>query len=324
MIQYDETYSTGYKIGTAAKMAGISPNTIRTWMRRDYFRASIESDSGERILSSDDLKRLINIKSLIEMGDSIGRIATLSDAELQDRLAELRSTSEQSYASDLPSLADLEAAFVSPPESVRLAAAAPLFWKSKRFATLDELVAHIDEAIASAQIVIIDYQAANSGTGEALVQFAKDHPEVPTVVLFDFLQQSVLKELARMQIHLLRWPVNSIMLERQLYSILPTLAMPGNASFASKEAPQRLLTERQLSVLANTTSKLHCECPRHASTVVNSLGAFEDYNKRCISTSPEDRELHEYLHYETARARRIMELALIRLCKEDGIEIPAP
>lgn len=323
MIQESELSATGYKIGTAAKMAGISPNTIRTWMRRDYFTTSIETESGERILSSDDLKRLVTLKSLIDLGDSIGRIAKLEDAALHRRLAELKSTSETTYSNDIPSLANLQAGFVCSPSSVRLSAASPLFWNSKTFTTVAELTEHVSGE-HQLSIVLIDTPGPNPAEKNAILEFAKSHPEIAVVVIFDFMQRSQLKELAKAQVHLLRWPINSIMLERYLYSLMPSLSHPSARASISTEPPPRLLNERQLSFLSNTSPELECECPRHVSSIVNSLGAFEDYSQQCITSSPEDSELHEFLHLETARARRIMELALIRLCKEDGIDIPAP
>lgn len=320
MVQEIDT-TTGYKIGTAAKMAGISPNTIRTWMRRDYFRASIETESGERILSSEDLKRLINLKALIDLGDSIGQIARLDEESLKNRLSELKSTTEPSYANEIPSLTDLEAGFVSPPNSVRLSSAAPLFWKSQKFKTVEELATYIDGE-HNLSIALIDSQGLNPDEKNAILEFAQKHPEITVVLIFDFMPRALLKELAKAQVHLLRWPVNSIMLERYLYSLMPSLHHPGTQAAMLAEPPPRLLSEQQLANLINSAPELDCECPRHVSSIVSNLCAFEDYSQQCIIETGEDQKLHEFLYTETARARRIMELALIKLCKEDGIEIP--
>ncbi len=320
MIQENDA-STGYKIGTAAKMAGISPNTIRTWMRRDYFTASIETDSGERILSSQDLKRLISLKALIDLGDSIGQIARLEDDALQARLAELKSTSESSYANEIPSLTDLEAGFVTPSTSVRLASATPLFWNSKKFDSVQSLAEHA-AGNHNLSIALIDSQGPNPEEKAAILEFAKKNPEITVVLIFDFMARSLLRELAKAQVHLLRWPINSIMLERYLYSLMPSISHPRSSATTMTEPPPRLFNERQLTELANSLPELACECPRHVSSLISSLGAFEDYSQQCLNATEKDREIHEYLYNETAKARRTMELALIRLCKEDGIEIP--
>ncbi len=318
---HESDASTGYKIGTAAKMAGISPNTIRTWMRRDYFTASIETDSGERILSSEDLKRLISLKTLIDLGDSIGRIARLDTDALQKRLAELKSTSENTYANEIPSLADLEAGFVTSSTSVRLSAATPLFWNSKTFESVESLSEHA-AGDHNLSIALIDSQGPNPAEKTAILEFAKKNPEITVVLIFDFMPRSLLKDLAKAQVHLLRWPVNSIMLERYLYSLMPSISHPRSSAAMISEPPPRLFNERQLSEIANSLPELKCECPRHVSALVTSLGAFEDYSQQCLNDSEKDKEIHEYLHMETAKARRTMELALIRLCKEDGIDIP--
>ncbi|EDY84176.1 transcriptional regulator, MerR family protein [Verrucomicrobiia bacterium DG1235] len=318
---HENDASTGYKIGTAAKMAGISPNTIRTWMRRDYFTASIETESGERILSSENLKRLISLKSLIDLGDSIGQIAKLDNEALQKRLAELKSTSDHAFSNEIPSLADLEAGFVGPPASVRLSSANHLFWNSKKFDSVDSLTEHVS-GNHNLSIVLIDSQGPNPNEKNAVLEFARSHPEIAVVLIFDFMARSIMQELAKAQVHLLRWPINSIMLERYLYSLTPSLPQSSANAAMLAEPPPRLLSERQLTNLTNSAPELDCECPRHVSSIVASLCAFEDYSQQCLSETSEDRMLHEFLYAETARARRIMERALIRLCKEDGIEIP--
>lgn len=321
MIQENEP-AAGYKIGTAAKMAGISPNTIRTWMRRDYFSASIETETGERILSSSDLKRLINLKSLIDLGDSIGQIARLDDQTLQGRLGELRATSEHAYANEIPSLANLEAGFVSPASSIRLSSAKPLFWNSKSFGSVEALAEHV-QGEHNLSIVLIDSQGPNPAEKNAVLEFSLKHPEITVVLIFDFMKRSVLQELAKAQVHLLRWPVNSIMLERYLYSIMPSrTALKAGGATHSNETPPRLFNERQLTAITNSAPELDCECPRHVSSIINSLCSFEDYSEQCLIAADKDQKIHQYLKEETARARRIMELALLRLCKEDGIDIP--
>ena len=50
-----------------------------------------------------------------------------------------------------------------------------------------------------------------------------------------------------------------------------------------------------------------------------SLTAFEQYSKECINRSPDDAELHAYLHLTTARARSLMEEGLARITKADKV-----
>jgi len=63
---HEQKIPDGFKIGSAAKIAGISPNTLRTWIRRGYFAPSITSPNGERLLDSADLRRVKNLKTLVE------------------------------------------------------------------------------------------------------------------------------------------------------------------------------------------------------------------------------------------------------------------
>ncbi len=322
MIQTPDS-SSGYKIGTAAKMAGISPNTIRTWMRREYFTPSMETDSGERILSSDDVRRLVNLKSLIELGDSIGRIAKLDDPALAARLDELRAARDSgAFANQIPSLADLRAALISHRESPRLANAAHFFWNARSYDSITDLNFAIEQG-EEFSIALFDFQARKPSEKQEIVAFAAANPTVPVIVIFDFAPRATLQELSKARVHLLRWPINSIMMERYLYGILPLVGKTP-AEIEDEKIPDRLFNERQLAVLSDAQPNLDCECPRHISALVASLSAFEDYSQQCVADSNSNEALHRHLRRETAKARHTMERALIRLCKEDGIQIPTP
>ena len=84
----------------------------------------------------------------------------------------------------------------------------------------------------------------------------------------------------------------------------------------------RILSDRQLLAISSSTPKLKCECPQHMSALVSSLTGFEDYCARCEVESPEDTILHAHLGKEVAKARHIVEKALVYLCETDQLEIP--
>ena len=85
--------------------------------------------------------------------------------------------------------------------------------------------------------------------------------------------------------------------------------------------PDRRFSARQLAHLLEITSSVDCECPNHLSKLVESLVAFEDYSKDCESRDAEDREIHAMLYRTTARARGVMEEALIVLMQHENIEL---
>ncbi len=83
----------------------------------------------------------------------------------------------------------------------------------------------------------------------------------------------------------------------------------------------RLFTPAQLGRLQEITSSVRCECPNHMAELVSSLSAFEEYSKKCENRDTADAEMHAKLYRETSRARRLMEEALVALCRYERIDL---
>ena len=83
----------------------------------------------------------------------------------------------------------------------------------------------------------------------------------------------------------------------------------------------KLFTPQQLGRLQEIASSVRCECPNHLAEIVSSLTAFEEYSKRCESQDASDAAIHAKLYRETSRARRVMEEALIALCRYERIDL---
>ncbi|NNG12714.1 MAG: MerR family transcriptional regulator, partial [Halobacteria archaeon] len=71
-----------YRIGTVAKLTGISPDTLRIWERRYGVVEPVRSPGGGREYTSEDIERLQLIKQLVDSGDAIGSIAALDTETL--------------------------------------------------------------------------------------------------------------------------------------------------------------------------------------------------------------------------------------------------
>ncbi|MGB5622548.1 MAG: MerR family transcriptional regulator, partial [Gammaproteobacteria bacterium] len=74
-----------------------------------------------------------------------------------------------------------------------------------------------------------------------------------------------------------------------------------------------------LQRLARVTTTVECECPHHLVDLVRNLTAFEVYSRQCRNRNEQDAALHAYLHVTTARARAMIEDALIRTAAAEGI-----
>lgn len=68
-------------------------------------------------------------------------------------------------------------------------------------------------------------------------------------------------------------------------------------------------------------SAVKCECPNHLADLVERLQTFEQYSKDCENRDDEDARVHRALWFATARARRMMEDALVELAKHEGLSV---
>ena len=90
-----------YPIRAVAKITGLSLDTLRAWERR-YQAVVPERTERGREYGPAQIERLLRLSRLIRKGHAIGRVAPLSDSELQDLLEqEPARPQEPSLAPDL-------------------------------------------------------------------------------------------------------------------------------------------------------------------------------------------------------------------------------
>lgn len=72
-----------YPIRAAAKLTGISLDTLRAWERRYNAVTPTKTERG-RLYDERAIRRLLLLKGAVESGRSIGQVASLPDAELEE------------------------------------------------------------------------------------------------------------------------------------------------------------------------------------------------------------------------------------------------
>jgi DNA-binding transcriptional MerR regulator/methylmalonyl-CoA mutase cobalamin-binding subunit len=75
-----------YRIGTVARLAGISTHALRVWERRYGVPTPVRSEGGARLYSEAEVSRLRLLKRAVDRGHPIGRLVTLDRGALE-RLA---------------------------------------------------------------------------------------------------------------------------------------------------------------------------------------------------------------------------------------------
>ena len=75
-----------YPIRAVSRLTGIGIDTLRAWERRHSAITPLRDDRG-RIYTEADIARLRLLRSAVEHGHSIGRLAALSDKQLRNLTA---------------------------------------------------------------------------------------------------------------------------------------------------------------------------------------------------------------------------------------------
>ena len=90
MIKADEVKF--FTIQMAAEASGLSAHTIRAWEKRYDALTPVRSDTGRRMYSSQEVRRLSLLAQLTNLGSAIRQIAHLSDEELNEAYQRLMRT----------------------------------------------------------------------------------------------------------------------------------------------------------------------------------------------------------------------------------------
>ena len=78
-----------YSIKDLEKLSGIKAHTIRIWEKRYSLLTPLRTDTNIRYYGDDELKKLINVTSLISLGLKISKISEMSNDEINQQLGEL-------------------------------------------------------------------------------------------------------------------------------------------------------------------------------------------------------------------------------------------
>ncbi|MCG8434367.1 MAG: MerR family transcriptional regulator [Gammaproteobacteria bacterium] len=317
----------GFGIGAVSRLTGLSVHLLRIWERRYKVGASQRTASGRRMYSKADVERLNLLKTLVDRGDSIGSVAGLDVKELQERAGEF--VPRQSVVERGPGA--LKAAVYGEMLPTQLQES------DGDIANLDIIVASPDRERFRADIrktkldvLIAEFPAVNPDTPNEINAWRKSSSAVHAVVVYGFARHTEVTRLNDMGITAMRWPVTV----NEILNVIGALDFPASPAedvtkpsqlfppldqLTAMQVPARLFTVGQLTRLAEASATIECECPKHLVDLVRSLGAFEVYSQQCEDRNEQDASLHAFLHATSAQARFIIEDALDKLVKLEGL-----
>ena len=289
--------------GTAARLAGLSPSTLRIWEHRYGVVAPPKSASGQRTYSMKDIERLRLIKRLTLEGHAIGTVAHL-DA---DALVVLSSGNQAPSAGAQRVLVVGHAAARKLEGRLR---PAPAF-------VFDDLT-HAEREVAragAADVLVIQVPSLHASITERVMTLRNSLPAPNVIVIYSFGAEAVTEALRAAGVTVRREPVAGKELASLVVASRPVVA----AVASGTQTNRRRYSDAELVALTEMPSMVACECPRHLAEIVTLLVGFELYSTECAARNQNDAALHRHLHEVTSAARTTFEQALARVVVEEGL-----
>lgn len=305
---HDDSH-VSYRSGVAARLAGLSVETLRVWERRYNLSAVERSSRGQRLYSAEQVRRLGLLKQLVDQGHAIGVLARLPIDQLQDLVA--GPASEQKVEGPIrvavvgSGLARrieaggrdrLEIAVQGSCRTLEQAASLP------QDANVEVLLVELSELDESAVPLVL---AARDACAAAAV-----------VVLYRFCASATIRALRAQGCLAARIPAE---LGELLVLCRSALAGERLPPPQHPEVPKVRFDDEMLAAITAAGNRLACECPRHLSDLLLMVGSFERYSAQCASRNADDAQLHQELGQAAGHARAILEVAMERLVRAEGL-----
>jgi hypothetical protein len=192
------------------------------------------------------------------------------------------------------------------------------------FETLEEAAA--EPLAATADALLIYAASLQDDWLDRLLLAMPAWKSKPMAVLYGFASERTCRLFGRVPgLTLLRGPQSDAALAQWLRGWRGQIERPAPGPAvppSTMPVPARRWDDEALASFASLSTTIACECPRHVAELLVQLSHFEAYSADCESRSPEDAELHAYLHQVTALARAQFETALERVARHEGL-LPA-
>ena len=309
------------KIGAVANLTGLSAHNLRKWEERYGAVKPQRTESGERLYTREDVRRLVLIRRLSSAGVPIGEVAKASLAELEEIS---KSTLSDRHAAG---------AGLEKPQSIRVIIVGEVVAALSGPAASDEpdvdvilRCADVSEAAEklsgqSVDIVVLETPTVHDGTEQLVSDAASTLGARGAVVVYGFGARAALQSLRRAGVLTMRAPIDASEFRRAVVDLMSqdSGGMQRTEVTDDKPPPPPRFSHDIVSRIVAMSPSIKCECPHHLAQIVMNLRAFEQYCAECENSSPSDAELHLYLKGVTGRSRAAFEEALARVAEAEGI-----
>ncbi len=315
-----------YRSGVAARLAGIPVETLRVWERRHGVARPRKSGGRQRLYTPADIRRLTLVKRLVDMGHPISAVAGLPTDVMGGMCAASTVTQgSPAQARDGAAAREVRAVLVGPLLiAARIAeslAGSPL----KVVGSFpDPMLAAAALQAVHAEVVVIELPTPDEDCIALVAAIKAACGAAKAIILYRYAPSALIRRLRIAGHAVARASSDAAEIESICLSLLnvpvPVPQLDRVAGYCAElPAPMPRFDQRVLADLANASSTVYCECPRHLVDLVLSLGSFERYSAACANRGPEDAALHRDLERTAGHARAIIEEALARVIAAEGL-----
>ena len=315
-----------HKIGAVSSLSGVPTPTLRVWeMRYETFQPQ-KTESKHRLYTDDDVLKATVLKRLTDQGHSISSIAQLSSTELNHLLQQQQETNQRKAIADLKNQT-VSIAVIGLPLAAKIETKKFTFSFNNQAIRITDIFSTVQQALAAKfqknpQILLIQTNSLHSGVQVDIHRLAQLNNALQVIVLYNYGQEPIIESMKRCGMIVRREPIS----DSDLAELIKSVLLINNESSANSLStgmliPPRKYVDIELMRVANISTNVLCECPKHVSEIITQLASFEQYSHECLNNSTEDAHLHAYLSSVSGSARALFESALEMVAKHEGIKL---
>lgn len=314
-----------HKIGAVSALSGVPSPTLRVWELRYGTFVPQKSQGQHRLYSDDDVLKATLLKRLTERGHAISSLAQLSSQELNALLVQgqdaSRSRTDARLAGQPASMVVVGVALASRIESKKF---------TLSFIDQNIKVTNIFNDLSQAlgarferqvPFLLVKANSLHAGMQIEIHRLAQNCKAIQVIVLYNFGQENVIQVMKRSGMIVRKEPASDAELADLINSALLVGTEKGSTGLVGSVIPPRKYSELTLNRVANISTNVLCECPRHVAEIITQLANFEQYSHECLNKSAEDAHLHAYLSSVSGSARALFESALEMVANHEGIAL---
>jgi DNA-binding transcriptional MerR regulator len=284
-----------YRIGTVASLTGISVERLRAWERR-YDLSPAHKAGKTRFYSKPQLARLKLIKHLIDLGQPISSLASLSDEQLKERITH-QTSSPVVLSMHAPRVGLVGPNLVMLEQQAQRKGHRQRIEVVSRWANMESFAAEVD-ASDDPQVMILQLPVLSTQA----IDFTEEiFPDAKIIAIYQFATSEMVSTVQERGIPTLKWPVTWAEIEHH------SISAGVGPLRAGRSAPRRFSDEELIAIAAVNTDET--QCPEYLIEAINQLNAFATYAEDCSRRSSTP-ELYQSVQVDASLARAQLETAL--------------